>query len=95
MHLTLPHTLYIDTSQPYRPPHPSHSPHFPLPQVWFLAEGRLQSVHLTVPRTLYIDTSQPDHPDLAAITTPVAKTLPGGSKPQTVLQVSRGSDIGL
>lgn len=63
--------------------------------MWFLAEGRLQSVHLTVPRTLYIDydagTAGADDGLQAAAALmggrAVSKVLPGGLKPQTILQV--------
>ena len=72
--------------------------------MWFLADGRLQSVHLSVPRTLYID-----YDDAAAGGSEgrggsavssslatllgggqvVSRVLPGGLKPQSVLQVGQ------
>ena len=73
--------------------------------MWFLAEGRLQSVHLTVPRTLYIDYDDAGRASalegasaapgqqagvavaLAGGGVAVSKVLPGGLKPQLVMQV--------
>ena len=74
--------------------------------MWFLAEGRLQSVHLTVPRTLYIDYDDAGRASalegasaaagqqagvavaLAGGGVAVSKVLPGGLKPQLVMQVN-------